>query len=55
MMRAFTRQRLPGRLLGLVLAAVAACTLAAQDLRLPNQSGSVKFAVIGDSGSGDPE
>jgi len=55
MTRAFTPHRLPGRLLGVVLAAVAACTLAAQDLRLPNQSGSVKFAVIGDSGSGDPE
>ena len=55
MTRAFDRQRLPGRLLGLVLAAVATCTLAAQDLRLPNQNGSVKFAVIGDSGSGDKE
>ncbi|HKW03093.1 MAG TPA: metallophosphoesterase [Vicinamibacterales bacterium] len=55
MTRAFDRQRLPGCLLGLVLAAVATWTLAAQDLRLPNQSGSVKFAVIGDSGSGDKE
>ena len=55
MTRAFNRQRLTGRLLGLVLAAVAACTLIAQDLRLPNQNGSVKFAVIGDSGSGDKE
>jgi hypothetical protein len=49
MTRAFNRQRSTGRLLGLVLAAVATCTLAAQDLRLPNQSGSVKFGVIGDS------
>jgi hypothetical protein len=55
MTRASDRQRLTGRLLGLILAAVATWTLAAQDLRLPNQSGSVKFAVIGDSGSGDQE
>ncbi len=30
-------------------------TVQAQELRLPNAAGSVKFAVIGDSGSGDPE
>ena len=53
MTRASNRQRLTRRLLGLVLAVVATWTVAAQDLRLPNQNGSVKLAVIGDSGSGD--
>lgn len=55
MTRASIRQWIARRLAGLVLAAVATATLAGQDLRLPNQNGSVKFAVIGDSGSGDPE
>jgi len=51
----FNRQPRTRRLLALILAALATCSLAAQDLRLPNQPASVKFAVIGDSGSGDKE
>jgi 3',5'-cyclic AMP phosphodiesterase CpdA len=41
---------------GLVIALVVAATgtlAMAQDLRLPNKSGSIKFAVIGDTGTGD--
>jgi len=39
-----------------VLVAVALCwPLAAQQVALPNARDSVKFAVIGDSGDGDPE
>lgn len=44
------------RALAVVLVAVALASggwLAAQTVALPNASGSVKFAVIGDSGSGD--
>ena len=39
--------------LTLLAFACAGSVVAAQDLRLPNAAGSVKFAVIGDSGSGD--
>ncbi len=53
MTRAFAHRRLATRLLGLVLTAAATWTLAAQEVRLPNQRDSVKFGVIGDSGSGD--
>ena len=41
------------RLLAVVALAGAAWLVAAQDLRLPNAAASVKFAVIGDSGTGD--
>jgi len=41
------------RLLLSVLFAGLTCALAAQDLRLPMKDGSVKFAVIGDTGTGD--
>jgi hypothetical protein len=44
-----TRQKLSAG--WIVVLAVAG--LAAQDLRLPNAAGSVKFGVIGDSGTGD--
>jgi hypothetical protein len=40
----------------LVIAAMVVLTTvatAAQDLRLPNKAGSIKFAVIGDTGTGD--
>jgi 3',5'-cyclic AMP phosphodiesterase CpdA len=37
----------------LIMVCVALCRLAAQALALPNAPDSVKFAVIGDSGSGD--
>jgi len=40
--------------LTLLLVAAGAWRAAAQDLRLPNAADSVKFAVIGDSGTGDP-
>ena len=36
-----------------VLIATLPLPIAAQELRLPNKPGSVKFAVIGDSGTGD--
>ena len=35
------------------MCALAAATLGAQDIRLPNAEGSVKFAAFGDSGSGE--
>jgi hypothetical protein len=41
------------RSVAVLIAAWAGTTLAAQDLRLPNGAGSVKFAVIGDSGTGE--
>jgi len=41
------------RLIVLLAFLVAALPAAAQELRLPNKEGSVKFAVIGDSGTGD--
>jgi predicted phosphodiesterase len=41
------------RLIVLLAFLVAAVPAAAQELRLPNKEGSVKFAVIGDSGTGD--
>jgi hypothetical protein len=42
------------RLIGsLVLAAAATFTLAAQDVTLPNEKDALKFAIIGDSGTGD--
>jgi len=44
------------RLLAALLVAVCAClSAAAQELALPAAPASVKFAVIGDSGTGDPE
>src|SRR5262245_3810760 len=36
-----------------VLISTLPLTVAAQELRLPNKPGSVKFAVIGDTGTGD--
>ena len=43
------------RLLAALLVAVCACfSAAAQELALPAAADSVKFAVIGDSGTGDP-
>jgi 3',5'-cyclic AMP phosphodiesterase CpdA len=47
------RHRLARRLLPALLCACLGWTLAAQDVRLPNAAASVKFAVIGDSGTGD--
>ena len=41
------------RLLATALVIATAAWLAAQDLRLPNRAGSVKFGVIGDSGTGE--
>jgi predicted phosphodiesterase len=41
------------RLLAFALLAAGIATLAAQELRLPVKNDSVKFAVIGDSGTGD--
>jgi predicted phosphodiesterase len=41
------------RLLVLVLLLAGISSLPAQDLRLPLKNGSVKFAVIGDTGTGD--
>ena len=41
------------RLLVLVLLLAGISTLPAQDLRLPLKDGSLKFAVIGDSGTGE--
>jgi predicted phosphodiesterase len=41
------------RLLAFVLIAASVATFAAQELRLPLKSDSVKFAVIGDTGTGD--
>ena len=35
-----------------VLIATLPLPIAAQELRLPNKPGSVKFAVIGDTGTG---
>ena len=48
-------RRWAGGLVGTALLVAASWTLAAQDLRLPNTADSVKFAVIGDSGTGDRE
>ena len=36
-----------------VLIATLPLPIAAQELRLPNKPGSVKFAVIGDAGTGE--
>jgi 3',5'-cyclic AMP phosphodiesterase CpdA len=41
--------------LGFSLAVALAAAVAAQSLPLPNTAGSLKFAVIGDNGTGDPE
>ena len=41
------------RLAALLAAILAASVVAAQDLTLPRKPGSLKFAVIGDSGTGD--
>src|SRR6478672_5886728 len=47
-------RRLPARrLLAFVLLAVSAAALSAQELRLPLKDDSVRFAVIGDTGTGD--
>lgn len=44
----------PSRLAALALVAALASAVAAQDLTLPNKpAGTLKFAVIGDSGTGD--
>lgn len=48
------RGRWAALVLTLLLVAAGAWRAAAQDLRLPNAADSVKFAVIGDSGTGDP-
>jgi 3',5'-cyclic AMP phosphodiesterase CpdA len=37
----------------LVFVGASVCALAGQDLTLPNKAGSVKFAVIGDNGTGE--
>jgi 3',5'-cyclic AMP phosphodiesterase CpdA len=42
------------RLLATLLVVSAWWSLAAQDLQLPSAANSVKFAVIGDAGTGDP-
>ena len=42
-----------GRLSATWIVVLAVAGLAAQDLRLPNTAASVKFGVIGDSGTGD--
>jgi hypothetical protein len=47
------RERASWLLTTLLLAACALWSVTAQDLALPNAPGSVKFAVMGDSGSGD--
>ncbi len=47
------RRLLARRLLAFVLLAVSAAALGAQELRLPLKDNSVKFAVIGDTGTGD--
>jgi hypothetical protein len=47
------RERANWLLTTLLLAACALWSVTAQDLALPNAPGSVKFAVMGDSGSGD--
>jgi predicted phosphodiesterase len=44
-------RRWPG---AIVLACIAAVTLAAQDVTLPDKPDSVKFAVMGDMGTGEP-
>jgi hypothetical protein len=41
------------RLLAVLALLIAGLPAAAQELRLPNKEGSLKFAVIGDSGTGD--
>ena len=41
------------RSLVLMLLVAGVVTLPAQDLRLPMKAGSLKFAVIGDTGTGD--
>ena len=38
-----------------VLIATLPLPIAGQELRLPNKPGSVKFAVIGDTGTGESE
>ena len=48
-----TSRRAARCLLLAISLAASVWTVAAQELRLPNAGGSVKFAVIGDSGSGD--
>ena len=46
--------RLGRTLLGvLVVAACGTCPLQAQQVNVPNETGSLKFAIIGDSGTGD--
>src|SRR5919198_483637 len=37
----------------LIVVFVIGAVAAAQDLRLPNKAGTIKFAVIGDTGTGD--
>jgi hypothetical protein len=54
-MWALTCRRWATGLVGTAVLVAASWTLAAQDLRLPNTAESVKFAVIGDSGTGDRE
>ena len=45
--------RHPGRLLTLLVAGLASAAVAAQEAALPNRPGSLKFAVLGDNGTGD--
>jgi predicted phosphodiesterase len=47
------RRLLARRLLAFVLLAATAAALGAQELRLPLKDNSVKFAVVGDTGTGD--
>jgi hypothetical protein len=41
------------RCVAAIIIVLAGAITTAQDLRLPNKAGSVKFAVIGDTGTGD--
>jgi len=45
--------RLRGILIAVVIAEALFTAIAAQEVALPNRNGSVKFAVIGDNGTGD--
>jgi hypothetical protein len=51
--RARVLLRDPGRLLTLLVAGLASAAVAAQEPALPNRPGSLKFAAIGDNGTGD--
>ena len=38
----------------LLVAAIGAAVVSAQSLSLPNKAGSLKFAAMGDNGTGEP-